>query len=120
MRTSASKAVIGLGTLLEAGVVSEIRPGTIMGVVTGERRFIVVNVGGTLYALDGICTHAYAELDHGYVAGDRVICPLHLSQFDVRSGEAVSPPAEVPLRIYPTRVVDGKVFIEMGEAASNP
>jgi len=97
--------------LLEVGDASDIPPGTIRGVEYGDRRFIVVNVEGDFFALDGICTHAYAELAMGFLAADRVICPLHLSQFDARSGEALSPPAEVALRTHPTRVQDGKVFV---------
>ena len=98
-------------TLVEVGAASEIPPGTIRGVEFGDRRFIVVNVEGDFFALDGICTHAYAELGMGFLAADRVICPIHLSQFDARSGEALSPPAELPLRTYPTLLRDGKVFV---------
>ena len=34
----------------------------------GGKAILVVNRGGTLYAVDGVCTHEYCELDRGFVA----------------------------------------------------
>ena len=79
-----------------------------MGCEVGGRKIIVVNLDGEFHALDGICSHAYSELEKGFFAGDLVTCALHLSQFDVRTGEPISPPASEPLRRYPV-AVDGEV-----------
>jgi len=76
-------------------------------------RLIVANVSGELRAFDGICTHAYAELDKGYLRNGAVMCPLHFSEFDTRTGEALNPPAEEPLATYPVRVEGGKVVVEV-------
>ncbi|MFQ5838433.1 MAG: Rieske (2Fe-2S) protein [Thermoplasmata archaeon] len=83
----------------------------IRGVEAEDRKIIVVNLEGELHALDGICTHAYAELQNGFLGGGLVTCPLHLSRFDVETGEATNPPAEEPLRRYEVEVEDGVVYL---------
>ena len=63
--------------------------------------------------MQGICSHEYFELDKGFLTGDSLTCALHLSRFDLESGEALDPPAEVPLEIYPVIVEDGRIAIEV-------
>ena len=48
--------------------------------------------------MSGICTHEETDLGLGFVIEDRIVCPLHLSQFELKSGPAVNPPATVPLK----------------------
>ncbi|HEX6722313.1 MAG TPA: FAD-dependent oxidoreductase [Burkholderiaceae bacterium] len=62
------------------------------GVVDGEEA-IVVRAGGELYAVGGLCTHYHAKLCEGLLTGTVLRCPMHHSQFDVRSGEALCAPA---------------------------
>jgi biphenyl 2,3-dioxygenase ferredoxin subunit len=52
-------------------------------------------------------------LSEGYIDGDVVECNFHGGQFNVRTGEVVSPPCIVPVKTYPATVVDGKVIIEV-------
>ncbi len=85
--------------------------GRIHGLEVDGRQLILVNLEGTLHVLDGICTHAYAELAMGFLTGEYVRCPLHLSQFDVETGEAIGPPAEEPLRTYPVEVEGDSVYV---------
>jgi nitrite reductase/ring-hydroxylating ferredoxin subunit len=66
---------------------------------------------GQVYATDNICTHAYASLADGLVDGDTVECPLHAACFNFRTGQALSAPATVDLRIYSVRVEGGNVMI---------
>ena len=40
-------------------------------------------------------------------------CALHLSRFDLADGEALDPPAEIPLAMYPVVIEDGRVLIEV-------
>lgn len=95
------------------GAVSDFPAGKIHGVEVEGRPLVVINLDGTLHVLDGICTHAYAELRTGFLLGDSFRCPLHLSQFDVRTGKALGPPAEEPLQTYPVEVEGDQVFIEL-------
>lgn len=85
----------------------EVPPGTMkMAFVDGTDQVLVVNSGGTLYAMQGVCTHEYFELDKGFLTAGTITCALHLSRFDLENGEPLDPPAEIPLAVYEV-VVDG-------------
>jgi 3-phenylpropionate/trans-cinnamate dioxygenase ferredoxin subunit len=91
----------------------EVPAGTmVMGWVDGVEPVLVVNVGGEYRAVQGICSHEYVELDTGFLTGRSVTCALHLSRFDLWSGEPLDPPADEPLEVYPVSVEDGRVLIE--------
>ncbi|MBX9638561.1 MAG: non-heme iron oxygenase ferredoxin subunit [Mycobacteriaceae bacterium] len=64
-----------------------------------------------VHAIDDRCTHAGASLAAGEVCDGEVTCPRHGAVFDVRSGEAIGPPAEDDVATWPVRVVDGRVEI---------
>ncbi len=96
---------------VEIGRMTDFPEGEIRGVDIEDAKLIVVNLNGVLHALDGICTHAYAELKTGFLMGDTVRCPLHLSQFDIESGEALSAPAEEPLDTYRVAVENDRVYV---------
>jgi nitrite reductase/ring-hydroxylating ferredoxin subunit len=77
------------------------------------RRVLVVNLDGEIHAWDGTCTHEEADLSTGFLLGDRVLCPLHLSQFDLHTGEAVNPPATIPLKKYNVKIENNEVYVNM-------
>jgi len=83
------------------------------GIEVDGRRVLVVNLDGVLRAWDGTCTHEEADLSTGFLLGERVTCPLHLSQFDLTTGEAVNPPATVPLKKFIVIVENGEVYVEL-------
>ena len=94
--------------------VDEVPPGTMkMAWVDGTDQVIVINVDGEFRAFQGICSHEYFELDKGFLTAGSLTCALHLSRFDLDTGDALDPPAEVPLVRYPVVVEDGRVFIEV-------
>lgn len=70
------------------------------------------------FAVDNICTHAYAQLHEGRLRGCRVICPLHGASFDVRDGRVLGQPASRPLRAYPVRIHDEHIEIQAPAASS--
>ena len=74
---------------------------------------LLVHLDGRVRALQGICSHEYFELDKGFLTRDSLTCALHLSRFDLESGEPLDPPAEIPLAVYEV-VVDGdRILIEV-------
>ncbi len=81
--------------------------------VDGVDPVLVVNAGGMIRAMQGICSHEYFELDKGFLTGDSLTCALHLSRFDLETGEPLDPPAELPLALYPVIVENGRIFIEI-------
>jgi nitrite reductase/ring-hydroxylating ferredoxin subunit len=96
----------------------EVPPGTMkMAWVDGTDQVIVINAGTSaaddFRAFQGICSHEYFELDKGFLTAGSLTCALHLSRFDLADGEALDPPAELPLAMYPVVVEAGRVLIEV-------
>ncbi len=93
---------------------SELPPGSLKGLQLDDgRRVLVVNLDGELRAWDGTCTHEEADLSTGFLLADRVTCPLHLSQFDLNTGEAVTPPAKVSLKRYSLKVENEEIYVDL-------
>ena len=94
--------------------VDDVPDGTMkMAWVDGTDQVLVVHTNGRLYAMQGICSHEYFELDKGFLTAGTLTCALHLSRFDLETGEPLDPPAELPLAIYPVVVEDGRIVIEV-------
>ena len=93
---------------------SEIPAGEIVAVDVHGTRVAVTNVGGNYYAFDDVCTHEQCSLtEMGDLAGTTLTCTCHGSQFDVRTGKVLAPPATVPVRVYVTRVEGDALHIDI-------
>jgi nitrite reductase/ring-hydroxylating ferredoxin subunit len=68
---------------------SELAPGTMRGVEANGRKLVLANVDGRIWAMDGVCSHKGGNLAEGTLEGVNVICPVHHSTFDVRTGKVV-------------------------------
>ena len=77
------------------------------------KHLLLSKIGGEVSAVSGTCTHEEADLGLGFVVEDRIVCPLHLSQFELKTGEVINPPATVPLRRFNVRVLGDTIFIEV-------
>ena len=62
--------------------------------------------------MSGTCTHEETDLGMGFVMEDRVVCPLHLSQFELKTGKVVNPPATVSLRLFNVKIEGDTIFVE--------
>ena len=91
----------------------EVAPGTAIKVEAGDLVLAVFNVDGAFYVIDDHCTHGPGSLCEGYIDGDVVECNFHNGQFNIRTGEVVSPPPMEPVKTYPTVVENGDVYIEV-------
>lgn len=78
---------------------------------------LLLLLGGTVYATEGLCPHKFATLADGTVRGDCLTCPLHEAAFDLRTGESDEPWAG-RLQIYATRVRDDRVEVALPTSAS--
>lgn len=70
---------------------------------------------GEIFATDNICTHGQARLCDGFFEGGEIECPLHQGRFNVRSGKAMCAPLTQDLRVYPVKIENGRVFVDLGE-----
>ena len=80
----------------------------------GERTFIIVrDHQDNYYCTDGLCTHEAVHLGDGLVVEATIECPKHASIFDVSNGEVETPPACSNLQTYSTRIVNGRVWVDL-------
>ena len=93
---------------------SQIAPGAVVSVDVRGVRVAVANVGGTYYAFDDACTHEQCSLaEEGELAGTTLTCTCHGSEFDVRTGKVLAPPATLPSRCIRTRIEGDALQIEV-------
>jgi 3-phenylpropionate/trans-cinnamate dioxygenase ferredoxin subunit len=74
-------------------------------------RVRVARVSGRLYAFEDRCTHDDSPFDDAPIEGCEIICPRHGAGFSLQSGEALSPPAYEPLRLFEAREVGGRIQV---------
>ena len=84
----------------------------------GDREILVCRTKQGIFAVDNICTHAYARLNEGRLRGTRLICPLHGASFDVRDGRVLGAPATTPLLTHAVNVTDGRIEISISSTAT--
>jgi naphthalene 1,2-dioxygenase system ferredoxin subunit len=70
-------------------------------------------VQGELYATDNLCTHGAARLSDGFLEGREIECPFHQGRFDVCTGKALCAPLTENIRVYPVRIENKRVFVNM-------
>ena len=58
-----------------------------------NKTYCVYKLEDGFFATDGICTHEAVHLEDGLVMDGEIECPMHQGIFDIKSGEALSPPA---------------------------
>lgn len=75
------------------------------------RDICVVRQGSEVFAIADLCSHAEASLSEGDVTTGRIECWLHGAEFDLRSGEAVTPPASAPIETYSVSIEGNTVRI---------
>jgi 3-phenylpropionate/trans-cinnamate dioxygenase ferredoxin subunit len=92
---------------------ADVAEGKMHACAIGGREIVVCRTKDGIYALDNICTHAYARLSEGRLRGTRLICPLHGACFDVRDGRVLGAPATRPLAVHALEVVDDRIEISV-------
>jgi nitrite reductase/ring-hydroxylating ferredoxin subunit len=82
---------------------------------------LLVRLGPTVCAIEGICSHQGGLLADGTVENEQVTCPQHGAVFDVTSGKVVADPdgvlpprgAATDLPRYATKTEGGIVWVEL-------
>lgn len=106
-------------TFVQVARAVEVPKGGMLEISVGSRSFVLCHTREGWFALDNVCTHAYAKLSEGRLRKTKLICPLHGGSFDCRTGAAIGSPAVVPLRTYAVRLVGDNVEVALAEAAGS-
>jgi 3-phenylpropionate/trans-cinnamate dioxygenase ferredoxin subunit len=96
---------------IDAAPVAALADGQTVSIAVGRTMIAVARSGDEYFAIEDICTHDGAELTGGAIEGTEIICPRHGARFCLRTGEAMTPPAYEPVRVFETKVADGRVWV---------
>ena len=92
----------------------DLPPGSVKVVSNNDFAIAVFNAEGELFAVEDRCTHDDGTLAEGDFDPGRcvVACPRHGAEFDVRTGEALTLPAYLPVETFVVEVIDGRVVVK--------
>ncbi|MDE0654837.1 MAG: non-heme iron oxygenase ferredoxin subunit [bacterium] len=95
----------------------DLAPGEARCFVVEGRRVALARLGEEFFAVDDTCSHADFSLSEGDVDVDECAleCPAHGSLFDLRTGEALTLPAVVPVATHGVVISDEGVFVTLRE-----
>ncbi len=94
--------------------VSDLAVGRMRAYQLDGHDILVAHTESGFHAISNRCPHDVIALDLGCLEGELVRCSLHGSRFSLITGEAENPPAEEAVRVYPLRIEDGTVWVELG------
>ncbi len=92
-----------MAEFIKVAAITDLPPGSAMTVSAKGKAIALFNVGGTVYATDDTCLHQGGPLGEGILQGDTIVCPWHMWEYNVRTGEKVGNP-ELKLATYPVRI----------------
>jgi 3-phenylpropionate/trans-cinnamate dioxygenase ferredoxin subunit len=96
---------------IDAGLTENLPDGQTKSLPVGRRMIAVVRSGADFFAIEDICTHDGAQLTGGDIEGVEIICPRHGARFCLRTGEALTPPAYEPVRVFETKIEGGHLWV---------
>ncbi len=81
------------------------------------RRVALARIGEEFFAIDDTCSHADFSLAEGDLDVEECAleCPAHGSLFDLRTGEALTLPAVVPVAAHDVAITDDGVIVTIRE-----
>ena len=100
------------------GSAEEMENGALRRADVNGRAVCIGRLEGAWVAFDDTCTHEECSLADGELDGAVVVCPCHGSEFDIRTGDVLSPPALDPLPIYQAREDQGTVLVRLSPPAA--
>ena len=94
-------------------LLSQLQQGKPVKVEKDGKTICVARVGDEVFAIDDTCSHSDASLSEGDVTDFKIECWLHGAEFDLRTGDALTPPAVAPLCTYGVHVDGDSVTVEI-------
>lgn len=92
---------------------AELAQGEAKAVPVSDQRTVIVYRpnAARVTCIEGRCCHAGGPLGEGEMHDGTVVCPWHLSVFDLQTGAVRRGPASRPQPVLQTRVVDGQIQV---------
>lgn len=113
-----SEPITPSGPELSAGIsLADVADGGLLvGQVNGEP-VLLARQGDEVFAVAAACSHYGAPLADGQLIGHQLHCPWHHAVFNVRTGEAVGPPALRPIECWEVERRGSQVVVKAKRSA---
>ena len=96
------------------GKVEEFPEGEAREVLIGARRIAVYHIDGKFHAIKNICPHQEVLLHKAAPRNGHAVCNGHGWEFDLRSGQCVRGQKNHRVAVYPVKVIDNVVHVDVG------
>merc|ERR1711881_393653 len=77
------------------------KPNALTAAFGAGQDVLIATSGNSVFAAANVCPHIGTPLDQGTVEDGAIVCPLHRSAFDLKSGKLVGPWCPAPPLIGP-------------------
>jgi 3-phenylpropionate/trans-cinnamate dioxygenase ferredoxin subunit len=91
---------------------TDLLPGKPVRIDKNGESICVTRVGDEIFAISDTCSHSDASLAEGDVTDYKIECWLHGAEFDLRTGQALTPPAVAPVKTYSVSVDGDSVTVD--------
>ena len=123
-----------MADFVEIGKTSDLADGVMKTLKIEGKDILLANITGKYYAASGHCPHMKALLSKGKLKGTIITCPMHGSQFDLKTGKVVrwvtgsgfmsfigklmsmigiAAKSEKPLAIYEVKVENDRIMVRI-------
>jgi 3-phenylpropionate/trans-cinnamate dioxygenase ferredoxin subunit len=99
-------------SFVDVAGIDEVSAGAMKPFAVAGHDLLIVNHGGSYYAIPRRCTHLGGDLSKGTLDGTTVTCPRHHTRFDVTTGHCLSGPQIGPLKLSTKDTTSYEVRIE--------
>ena len=93
-------------------LLSNLIEGKPVSITKNGKTICVARVGDEVFAIEDNCSHQDAALSEGTQDGYKIECWLHSAEFDLRNGEALTPPAVSPVKTFGVKINNNEIEIE--------
>jgi nitrite reductase/ring-hydroxylating ferredoxin subunit len=117
--TAEATPTIPAGYARVAGL-DELPPGALKAARVDGIALVLSNVEGEIYALEDNCSHQHFPLSRGELLDHELTCDWHGACFDVRTGEALTLPAVLPVRTFEVQLRGNDILVRTEGEAPTP
>lgn len=107
---------------IQVGKVEDFPEGVMKEIKVADRKLLISNVSGKIYAIENRCSHEGQPLTEGTLENYIVTCPAHGATFDIRTGEMKELPVgepefsgfqRKPVKVFDVIIAGDKVLIKV-------
>jgi 3-phenylpropionate/trans-cinnamate dioxygenase ferredoxin subunit len=101
-----------MGEWIDVGPAEAVTETTTLSAEVDGYPIVVARCAKGLFAVEDRCTHDGESLSGAEIENCEIICPRHGARFDLRTGDALTPPAYEPIRTFNVRLENGRILVE--------